>query len=374
MSEKEAGMECKQSIIGELLVQSEALILAGSESQLIQTVTVCIASGLEILGARNESIPSPEDVCRYSIVVAVTLFVYYLLFGNRHWRRRRRLVKELQVAKAQLRYLEEKLRKDNNGDIGDNNEPKEIRIFMDGAFDCCHYGHMNAFRLAKSLGTHLVVGVNSDRSITQCKGAPLMNDEERLTMVQSCKFVDQVVPDCPYIMSKEYLDWVIREYKIDYVVHGDDPCIVDGKDVYATAKESGKFRTIPRTEGVSTTDIVGRMLLLTKEHHMTGKSESEIVLGSQSKFLTTSRLLQLFSANVRVPTKDMHIVYIDGSWDMFHPAHVAILKASRQVSPTNLRFGKHIYYSPHTHNALLTSHCHCSAGTILLWEYTVMQL
>ena len=240
-------------------------------------------------------------------------------------------MKELQVAKEQLRYLEEKLRKDSNSlsDDGVDDEPKEIRIFMDGAFDCCHYGHMNAFRLAKSLGTQLVVGVNSDRSITECKGVPLMNDEERLAMVKSCKFVDQVVPDCPYIMSKEYLDWVIQEYKIDYVVHGDDPCIVDGKDVYETAKESGKFRTIPRTEGVSTTDIVGRMLLLSKEHHMHEKSG--MVLGSQSKFLTTSRLLQLFSANVRVPSKDMHIVYIDGSWDMFHPAHVAILEAARKV-------------------------------------------
>eukprot|EP00957_Ditylum_brightwellii_P045415 3442366-Ditylum_brightwellii.AAC.1 len=138
---------------------------------------------------------------------------------------------------------------------------------MDGAFDMMHYGHMNAFRLGRSLGTHLVVGVNSDASITQCKGAPLMNDQERLTMVEGCKFVDEVVPGCPYVMNKEYLDYVIQKFKIDYVIHGDDPCIVDGKDVYAAAKAAGKYQSIPRTEGVSTTDIVGRMLLMTKEHH-----------------------------------------------------------------------------------------------------------
>lgn len=57
-------------------------------------------------------------------------------------------------------------------------KPKEqIRIWMDGAFDMMHYGHMNAFRQAKSLGTYLVVGVNDDASITACKGAPpVMND------------------------------------------------------------------------------------------------------------------------------------------------------------------------------------------------------
>ena len=66
------------------------------------------------------------------------------------------------------------------------------------------------------------------------------------------------------------------------VVHGDDPCLTpDGRDVFETAKKAGRFRTIKRTEGaqccmlatstiafagVSTTEIVGRMLLLSKEH------------------------------------------------------------------------------------------------------------
>ena len=68
-------------------------------------------------------------------------------------------------------------------------------------------------------------------------------------------------------MNDEYLNWVIEKYDIDYVVHGDDPCIVDGKDVYESAQKLGKYRTIPRTEGVSTTDIVGRMLLMTSAHH-----------------------------------------------------------------------------------------------------------
>jgi len=56
------------------------------------------------------------------------------------------------------------------------------------------------------------------------------------------------------------------------------------------------------------------MLLLTKEHHV--KTESGGALGSQSKFLTTTRLLQLFSSNVTSPTEDMRIIYIDGAWDM----------------------------------------------------------
>lgn len=56
-------------------------------------------------------------------------------------------------------------------------------ILSTGAFDMMHYGHMNAFRQAKSLGTFLVVGVNSSESITKCKGPPVMDDEERIATV-----------------------------------------------------------------------------------------------------------------------------------------------------------------------------------------------
>ncbi|XP_021910628.1 ethanolamine-phosphate cytidylyltransferase-like [Carica papaya] len=48
--------------------------------------------------------------------------------------------------------------------------------------------------------------------------------------------------------------------------HGDDPCVLpDGTDAYALAKKAGRYKQIKRTEGVSSTDIVGRMLLCVRE-------------------------------------------------------------------------------------------------------------
>ena len=337
-------------IIARFIECAESRVQEVSESDAMSTVVSYIHYALGSVGVKEHNFPSPISVCRSFIATGVTLLVYYLIWGKRHVKRRRRLAQELHLAEAKLKYLQEKLI------LVTMQEKEEIRIFMDGAFDLLHYGHMNAFRLGRSLGTHLVVGVNSDESITACKGAPLMNDQERLTMVQACKFVDEVVPGCPYIMNREYLDYVIEKYNIDYVVHGDDPCIVDGKDVYAAAKKAGKFRSIPRTEGVSTTDIVGRMLLMTKEHHYYDNNkehqyhkdkdsnwESEVdsedheyseleLLGRQSKFLTTSRMLRLFAAGTKSPTEDMRVIYIDGAWDMFHCGHVAILKAVKEVS------------------------------------------
>jgi ethanolamine-phosphate cytidylyltransferase len=41
----------------------------------------------------------------------------------------------------------------------------------------------------------------------------------------------------PYIMSKEYIDWILEMYNVDFIVYGNDSCIVDGKGVYEeTAK------------------------------------------------------------------------------------------------------------------------------------------
>ena len=41
-----------------------------------------------------------------------------------------------------------------------------------------------------------------------------MNDNERLMMVRGCKFVDEVIEGCPYIMNEEYLNFVMKKYNI----------------------------------------------------------------------------------------------------------------------------------------------------------------
>jgi ethanolamine-phosphate cytidylyltransferase len=67
-----------------------------------------------------------------------------------------------------------------------------------------------------------------------------------------------------------------KKHRITYIVHGDDPCFTaDGQDAYAYAKQIGVYKQVKRTEGVSTTDIVGRMLLMTREHHVPPATEEE---------------------------------------------------------------------------------------------------
>jgi len=65
-----------------------------------------------------------------------------------------------------------------------------------------------------------------------------------------------------YNPTIEMLDSV----KGDYALHGDDPVLnPDGSDTYQPFKDANRFKLLKRTEGVSTTDIVGRLLLLARE-------------------------------------------------------------------------------------------------------------
>lgn len=79
-------------------------------------------------------------------------------------------------------------------------------------------------------------------------------------MVSSVKWVDEVIQDAPYAINEDFMNKLFTDYRIDYIIHGDDPCLLpDGSDAYAHAKKAGRYKQIKRTEGVSSTDIVGML-------------------------------------------------------------------------------------------------------------------
>ncbi|KAK8520490.1 hypothetical protein V6N13_031063 [Hibiscus sabdariffa] len=213
-------------------------------------------------------------------------------------------------------------------------ERKRIRVYMDGCFDLMHYGHANALRQAKALGDELVVGVVSDEEIVANKGPPVLSMEERLALVSGLKWVDQVIANAPYEITEKFMNTLFNEHKIDYIIHGDDPCLLpDGTDAYALAKKAGRYKQIKRTEGVSSTDIVGRILSSMKDNKNSegdsGKRQQS-QRGQLSQFLPTSRRIVQFS-NGKGPGPNARIVYIDGAFDLFHAGHVEILKKARQL-------------------------------------------
>ncbi|XP_059318143.1 ethanolamine-phosphate cytidylyltransferase-like [Lycium ferocissimum] len=227
-----------------------------------------------------------------------------------------------------------------------NRGKKRIRVYMDGCFDLMHYGHANAIRQAKALGDELVVGVVSDEEIVANKGPPVLCMEERVALVSGLKWVDEVIANAPYAITEDFMNRLFTEHKIDYIIHGDDPCLLpDGTDAYALAKQAGRYKQIKRTEGVSSTDIVGRILSSAKSISqdcsnlsLPGKDDNMNHVHAEEKiskidhissFLPTSRRIVQFS-NGKGPGPNARVVYIDGAFDLFHAGHVEILKRARQ--------------------------------------------
>ena len=66
-------------------------------------------------------------------------------------------------------------------------------IILSGGFDPVHKGHIRMFREASELGAIVIVGLNSDEWLTRKKGKPFMEWKERAEILQSCKFVNQVL-------------------------------------------------------------------------------------------------------------------------------------------------------------------------------------
>jgi D-beta-D-heptose 7-phosphate kinase/D-beta-D-heptose 1-phosphate adenosyltransferase len=66
-------------------------------------------------------------------------------------------------------------------------------IIVSGGFDPVHKGHIRMFREAANLGANVVVGLNSDEWLKRKKGKPFMEWEERAEILESCKFINQVI-------------------------------------------------------------------------------------------------------------------------------------------------------------------------------------
>jgi cytidyltransferase-like protein len=82
-------------------------------------------------------------------------------------------------------------------------QPDDIIVYVDGAFDLFHVGHIDILREAKKLGTYLIVGVHSDQTVNKKRGNgyPIMNLHERVLGVLSCRVRASLFPSSHVYLS-----------------------------------------------------------------------------------------------------------------------------------------------------------------------------
>jgi ethanolamine-phosphate cytidylyltransferase len=130
------------------------------------------------------------------------------------------------------------------------------RVYVDMVGDLFHAGHVKLLREARRHGDWLIVGVLSDETAASYKRRPIMTLAERVAVIESCRYVDEVIADSPDRVTQEFLD----EHGITKVVHGDDLAPEGAGFIYGPAVAAGTFVYVPRASGISTTQLIQRVL------------------------------------------------------------------------------------------------------------------
>tara|TARA_R110000765_G_C18536910_1_gene560377 strand:+ start:64 stop:456 length:393 start_codon:yes stop_codon:yes gene_type:complete len=120
--------------------------------------------------------------------------------------------------------------------------------------DIFHVGHLNLIKRAKTFGDYLIVGVHSDKDISKYKRKPIISEQDRYEIIRSCKYVDDVIEAAPLMMTEKF----IKYYNIDLVVRGDD-VTEEHLRQQAYPIKANIIRYVPRTKGISTTEIMRRI-------------------------------------------------------------------------------------------------------------------
>merc|ERR1712088_485526 len=221
---------------------------------------------------------------------------------------------------------------------------------------------------------------------------------ERYRMVRAIKWVDEVVEGAPYVTTLETLD----KYNCDFCVHGDDITMTaEGVDTYHIVKSAGRYREVKRTAGVSTTDLVGRMLLATKTHFKRDEetdlqsSASEETINQRhrvesfsegkkepaaspwtgvSQFLQTSNKILQFSSG-KEPQPGDKIVYVTGAFDLFHVGHLDFLEKVHKLFPsTFIIVGLHTDQEVNRYRGANNPIMNLNERTLSVLAYTCLRL
>ncbi len=125
-------------------------------------------------------------------------------------------------------------------------------VWTNGCFDLLHPGHIELFKVGKSLGDKLIVGLDSDERVSEMKGysRPINTFEDRKAILEAIKYIDLVLE----FDSETELENLIQLYKPDILIDGGDWRHANG----VGRQYAKEVRFFDRIKGWSSTRIIQR--------------------------------------------------------------------------------------------------------------------
>jgi rfaE bifunctional protein nucleotidyltransferase chain/domain len=129
-------------------------------------------------------------------------------------------------------------------------------VFTNGCFDILHVGHLRYLQNARNQGDLLVVGLNSDNSVSTLKGPdrPIIAEKERREMLLGLKPVDFVI-----VFEEETPLNLIKEVEPDVLVKGGDWAVKDIVGNEEVTAAGGEVKSLNFEPGDSSTTIIKKI-------------------------------------------------------------------------------------------------------------------
>ncbi len=145
-------------------------------------------------------------------------------------------------------------------EVARRREKGETIVFTNGCFDLLHMGHVRHLQEARKLGSCLIVAINSDESIRRLKGPgrPVIGQDERAEVLGALECVDYVT-----IFDEDTPIPLLEQLRPELLVKGGTTPEVVGQEV--VEGYDGKVITLGLVEGLSTTEIINRIVSASDE-------------------------------------------------------------------------------------------------------------